>query len=185
MTKLLQIDHPILSLRLATVDDIDNIVRLVESAYRGEQSKQGWTTEAYYIDGQRTDRQEVSELLTRPGSVFILCFDDSQLLGSVQVQKKESSAYLGMFAVSPLEQSRGIGSQLLEAAEKFVACKWRCDSIKMLVITIRHELIAWYQKKGYQKSGIVEPFPYYEPRFGLPTRDDLKMETMTKQLSCH
>lgn len=182
MTKLLQIDNAPFSFRLATESDISSIVQLVESAYRGDLSKQGWTTESDFIKGQRTDAKEVSEHITAADSVIILCFDHDQLVASVQIKKSNQQAWLGMFAVTPERQSAGIGRLVIRQAEHYAQQMWHSKSMMMLVITIRTELIQWYLRLGYKRTGIVKPFPYSEPRFGLPQRDDLVLEVLEKSL---
>ena len=143
-----------LKFRLAKMSDMPSIVSLVESAYRGKHSLNGWTTESEFIDGQRTDEKEVSELIQKDNSILLLCHDDSGLLATLQLQKSGEKAYLGMFAVDPVKQGRGIGYALLKQAEDYAIDQWSCQKMRMLVITIRTELIDWYVRHGYQRSGI-------------------------------
>jgi len=161
--------------------DIDKIVTLVDSAYRGDSSRAGWTTEADFIDGQRTERQEIIEILERSASTILLCEDDGQLVATVQLNKSADKAYLGMFAVDPQRQATGLGIKLLNQAENFVQKEWNSGSMRMLVISIRKELISWYQRHGYNKTGSTKPFPYGETRFGIPKRDDLVLEILEKR----
>jgi len=169
-----------LTYRQGSSSDIDKIVTLVDSAYRGDSSRAGWTTEADFIDGQRTDRQEIIEILERSDSAILLCEADGQLVATVQLNKSGDSAYLGMFAVDPQRQAMGLGLKLLNQAENFVQTEWSSKCMRMLVISIREELISWYQRHGYQKVGKTKPFPYGEERFGLPKRDDLVLEILKK-----
>ena len=180
MTKLLQNNKHKFTFKIADHSNIKDIVRLVESAYRGESSRQGWTTEATFIEGQRTDEREVIELMNKPGSIFILCHDAEKLIGSVQIEKQQDKTYLGMFAVDPERQGDGIGSMLLSQAEAYARDEWVCKAMQMTVITIRKELIDWYVRNGYTPTGELKKFPYEEPRFGKPTRDDLTLETYEK-----
>ena len=161
--------------------DIDKIVTLVDSAYRGDSSRAGWTTEADFIDGQRTERQEIIDILARPASTILLCEDDGQLVATVQLNKSGDGAYLGMFAVDPQRQATGLGIKLLDQAESFVQEEWSSECMRMLVISIRKELISWYQRHGYNKTGKTKPFPYGETRFGIPKRDDLVLEILEKR----
>jgi len=183
MSKLLKNESTSFNFRLADQNDINDIVALVELAYRGEKSKQGWTTEAEFIDGQRTDFDEVSQLMQKTDSVFILCYQQQELVASVQISKSTDYCYLGMFAVNPQRQSSGIGGLLLEQAEHHARQQWTCHLMRMVVISIRQELIDWYRRKGYQPTGKTKPFPYHEPRFGLPKRDDLTLEIYEKKLN--
>ena len=146
--------------------DVTSLVALMDSAYRGENSKQGWTSEAdLFIGNKRTDEATVSNLIKKPGAVFL--------------QKKENRLYLGMFSVSPVVQGKGIGKKLLTAAEDY-AKEQNCTSIFMTVITVREKLIAWYERNGFEKTGKVLPFPVDE-RFGVPTQP-LEMLVLEKHL---
>lgn len=169
-----------LSYRLASKEDIESIIDLVESAYRGDSSRLGWTTEADFIDGQRTDRQEIIEILEKDNQIIILGEKDGQIFASVQLNKSSDHAYLGMFAVDPTMQGNGIGLSLLKYAEEFVQKEWNSQGLRMSVISIREELIAWYTRHGYEKTGKITSFPYEEPRYGIPNRDDLVLERMEK-----
>jgi GNAT superfamily N-acetyltransferase len=155
---------------IATTEDISSLVNLVNGAYRGDISKKGWTTEADMIAGDlRTDEANLGELMQLPGAVFLKYINDkNEIEGSVYLQKKENKMYLGMLCVSPLLQARGIGKKLMAAAYIY-AKDQDCYAIFMRVISIRYELIAWYERQGYLNSGKKEPFPD-EPKFGRPTQ---------------
>jgi ribosomal protein S18 acetylase RimI-like enzyme len=156
--------------QLATKDDIAALNILVNSAYRGESSKQGWTTEADLLDGIRTDENGLEKTLEKPNSWILKCLDElNQIVACVHLEKDETQLYLGMLTVSPTLQNKGIGKLLLQEAERF-ALKENCNSIYMTVITERKELIAWYEKHGYINTGITKPFPMNDPAFGLPKR---------------
>jgi len=172
----------VLSYRLAIETDITAIVSLVDSAYRGQSSRQGWTTEADFIEGQRTDFDEVASLMAATDSCFLLCENEQRLLASVQLKKQGKRAYLGMFAVDPQHQGRGAGGALLQKAEEFVMQQWQLDTVYISVISIRLELINWYLRQGYVKTAQQRPFPYDQPRFGIPTRKDLVLEIFEKRL---
>jgi len=173
--------------RQAENKDTRGIVALVDSAYRGETSRAGWTTEADLLDGRRTFTEEVEAIITEPHNKIILLEDESQLLASVHIKKsganeKEGRAYLGMFAVSPKFQNQGIGKALMTYAEKFVAEEWQCSEIEMTVIRQRVELIAWYEKLGYRMTGETREFPYGDERYGIPKRHDLVLDVLLKRL---
>ena len=154
----------------AVTEDIHDLVRLVNSAYRGDISKKGWTTEANLLKGElRTDEATLNKIINSPEARFLKYVNEKkEIQGCVFLQKKENRLYLGMLSVSPLIQAKGIGKQLMAAAEIF-AKEQACDSIFMKVISIRHELIAWYERQGYSNSGKTEPFPV-DNRFGIPTQ---------------
>lgn len=172
-----------LSFRFATAADAELIVALVESAYRGEASRAGWTTEADLLDGQRTDRQEIEGLLADPGALIVLACEGDAVAGSVVVTRAaERTAHIGMFAVRPKLQARGIGRALLAEAERVAQVCFTATTTKMTVIEQRADLLAWYARRGYAPTGATEPFPYGDPRFGLPRRDDLRFLVLAKRL---
>ncbi len=153
--------------KLANENDIAALNILVNSAYRGEGSKQGWTTEADLLDGIRTDEASLHELIQQPGSVILKYVEDNKIAGCVHLKQEANKIYLGMLTVSPQLQNKGIGKILLAAAE-VEALKRNCTAVFMSVISIRTELINWYKKHGYIDTGIVKPFPANDPSFGIP-----------------
>lgn len=170
--------------RAALWGDRERIVSLVERAYRGEVSRAGWTTEADLLDGQRTDGQEVEELLGDPSVVIILSSLGDDLVGCVKVRESGNRvSHIGMFAIEPRRQSRGLGRALLDEAERVAREQQGATRAEMTVIEQRHELIAWYARRGYRATGETEPFPYDNPRFGLPRRDDLRFVVLVKELA--
>jgi len=172
-----------LSYRHATVTDVAAIVRLVESAYRGEASRAGWTTEADLLDGQRTDATAVAEMLNAPQSTVLLAEDGGQLVGCCRLERRPGAeAYFGMFSVQPLQQGEGVGRQLLAEAERIARDDWAAATMIMTVIAQRAELIAWYERRGYRRTGETEPFPYGNARYGIPRRPDLVFAVLAKQL---
>ena len=168
--------------RAATSADIDTVVALVESAYRGEGSKQGWTTEADMLDGRRTGPDDVIACIERPRSLILLAERDGLLLACAHIAEEDGAGYFGMFSVQPNLQGGGIGKQVIDEAERIVRDDWRLPAMRMTVIDIRDELIAFYQRRGYRRTGITKPFPYGDARFGIPKRDDLRFEVLEKTL---
>lgn len=144
---------------LATTGDIPHITYLLNNTYRGDASRQGWTTEADLIAGDiRADESSVKGVIEKPGSVLLKYTDaGGQLIGCVNLQQHERKIYLGMFSVSPQLQGGGIGKQLLKAAEEY-ALSAGCNAIYMHVISIRTELIDWYKRHGYIDTGKRIPF---------------------------
>lgn len=154
-------------LAFATLDDTPRLVRLVNSAYRGDTSRQGWTTEAHLLDGQRIDEEGMREMLAVPDAAMLLCLGaDNELLGSFYAHPTGSKVYLGMLAVSPDCQARGVGKFLIQAAENY-GLQHSCTVSKMTVISVRAELISFYERLGYRQTGETEPFPA-DPRYGIP-----------------
>ena len=175
-----------LAFRRATSDDVTEVVALTESAYRGEASRAGWTTEADFLDGQRTDAADVSALVARNDARIVLAERDGTLLACCLLEKQNHdgapSGYFGMFSVRPDLQNAGIGRALLAEAERMAREEWHCRQMRMSVIDIRDSLIAWYERRGYRRSGEYKPFPYGDERFGIPKRDDLRFEWLVKTL---
>lgn len=169
--------------RVAAVADIPAIVTLVQSAYRGESGLRGWTTETHLLDGQRTDPEDVAEVIARPGSQVLLAERDGELLACCHIERQGAHAYFGMFAVSPVLQGGGLGRQVLAHAEAIAREQWQCQWMDMTVIEQRDELIDWYQRRGYVRTGQYKPFPYGDERFGIPRRGDLRFELLRKPLA--
>jgi ribosomal protein S18 acetylase RimI-like enzyme len=168
--------------RAAVAKDVPAIVALVESAYRGDASRAGWTTEADLLDGQRTDPGEVSSLISEPAARILLAESEEGLLGSVLLRDEGGAVYIGMFAVRPGLQGQGLGRALLNEAERVGRDELKRREARMTVLVQRAELIAWYERRGYRRTGEREPFPYGDPLFGLPRRDDLAFEVLRKDL---
>jgi ribosomal protein S18 acetylase RimI-like enzyme len=171
-----------LKFRAATLADVDVIIPLVESAYRGDASRVGWTTEADILDGQRIDRQLLVGLIENPDARVLLAEQDAQLMACCELQDQNGIAYFGMFSVRPNGQGAGIGNRVLAEAERIAMQEWGCTEMRMTVIDIRNELIAWYERRGYRRTGVHKPFPYGDERFGIPRRDDLRFEVLSKAL---
>lgn len=151
----------------ATVADANELDLLVNSAYRGDSSRQGWTTEADLLDGTRTDAAALADLIKTPGTIVLKYIEDNQLLGCVELRDEKRTLYLGMLTVKPNLQGKGIGKILLRAAEE-EAKKRGYTAIRMTVISSRKELIDWYVRHGYQFTGERKPFSFNDPRFGQP-----------------
>jgi GNAT superfamily N-acetyltransferase len=154
----------------ATIKDADALNILVNSAYRGESSKQGWTTEADLINGTRTDANALAELLRKPGTTILKYVDEEE----------NNKLYLGMLTVSPKLQGKGIGKELLKASEQ-EALKKSCNTIFMTVISVRKELIDWYLRHGYINTGKRKPFLFTDPRFGQP-KQQLEFVVLEKKI---
>ncbi|MBR7800676.1 GNAT family N-acetyltransferase [Undibacterium fentianense] len=172
---------PVLDFRIATSKDAEAITALVNSAYRGDSSRAGWTTEADLLTGVRVIPNDVLNLIEADGSLILLCLQDEIIVGSVHLQKTEDRAYLGMFAVNPQLQGGGIGKRFMLAAEDLVKRTWQSQKMWMTVITSRHELIAYYERRGYAKTGKVKDFPAEVPDECRLVKE-LKMLELEKRL---
>lgn len=148
-------------------NDIPAIVSLVNSAYRGEVARKGWTHEADLLTGGRIDEAAVKDLMKNAAVTILKYTADNKITGCVCLEKDGDLLHLGMLTVFPGTQNQGIGKQLLAAAEK-LALQFGCKIIEMQVITTRLELIQWYERRGYVRTGVLQPFPYNDDRFGIP-----------------
>jgi ribosomal protein S18 acetylase RimI-like enzyme len=173
-----------LAFRFARPDDVPAIAALVESAYRGESSRAGWTTEADLLDGPRTDAEAISAVLTGPDRVILLAEADGQLVGCCQLDRRpRDEAYFGMFAVRPGRQGQGWGRQILAEAERLARGDWSASTMALSVLAQRPDLIAWYERRGYRRTGETRPFPYGNERVGVPKRPDLVFAVLAKPLA--
>jgi ribosomal protein S18 acetylase RimI-like enzyme len=169
--------------RIATADDAKAVVALVESAYRGASSRAGWTTEADLLDGQRTDVEAVNATISAEDRLVLLAYESETLVGCCELRRlADGTAYFGMFAVVPTLQGSGVGKLVLAEAERRVGELWAATRMEMTVLSQRADLIAWYERRGYRRTGLTEPFPYGDERFGLPRRNDLVFEKLAKTL---
>ncbi|MFI1188433.1 GNAT family N-acetyltransferase [Streptomyces californicus] len=168
--------------RDATGDDVPALVALVESAYRGDSSRTGWTTEADILQGQRTDEQGVREVIDAPASRLLAVERDDELIACCQLEHRGAAAYFGMFAVRPGLQGGGLGKLVIAEAERTAKESWGVTEMHMTVISVRDDLIAWYERRGYRRTGQLTPFPYGDERFGIPQRDDLAFELLVKDV---
>lgn len=168
--------------RQAVIADAETIAQLVNAAYRGESSRAGWTTEADILDGLRTSANEVKRLIEAENTIILLCLKNADLLGSICMEQAPDAIHIGMFVVNPTLQGSGIGKQLLAAAEKLAQQTWVTKKFQMHVITIRHELIAFYERRGYLRTGILSEFPL-NPLVWQPKLAGLQLETLEKIFS--
>jgi GNAT superfamily N-acetyltransferase len=171
-----------ITFRPALHGDIPTLLTLVESAYRGDASRKGWTTEADLLDGQRIDPAGMAEIIAKAGSRVIVFERGGKILACCHIEKQGNACYFGMFAVDPMLQGGGVGKLAMIEAERAARDDFGCNEMQMTVISIRDDLVAWYERRGYRRSGIYKPFPYGDERFGIPKRDDLRFELLTKAL---
>lgn len=167
------------TISVATHSDIPELLLLVNSAYRGEASRKGWTTEADLLAGElRTDAENLRELMEKENAVILQCREEgSGLVGCVYLEKRGDRMYLGMLTVTPERQTAGIGKLLMQAAEEHAASE-QCRAVYFRVLSGRHELVAWYERRGYRLTG--ERQAYDAPaKFGTPSRF-LEFELMEK-----
>lgn len=148
-------------------EDAPQLSMLVNSAYRGDSGRQGWTTEADLIDGSRTDADLLKTIIETPGSIILKYVEAGEIIGCVELRVERDKLYLGMLTVNPSIQGKGIGKALMKASEE-LARKQNCNALFMNVLTERKELIDWYVRHGYHDTGRRKPFAFTDPRFGFP-----------------
>jgi N-acetylglutamate synthase-like GNAT family acetyltransferase len=172
-------------IRTAHPADIPALHALVESAYRGDSARQGWTHEADLLDGQRTDPGRLAAQLADPAeTVLVIEGPGGGLDGCVAISDLGAgAAMLGMLAVRPMQQGGGLGARLIAAAEADAQTRLRAHTMKMTVIPHRLELIAFYERRGYRATGETKPFPAHDPGFGLPKVNDLAFIVLAKPLA--
>lgn len=160
--------------------DAESINQLVNSAYRGDSSKQGWTTEADLLDGTRIDEAAVKELIEKTDTTILKYVEANQILGCVELRQEKGKLYLGMLSVAPNTQGKGIGKKLLHAGEDY-AKSIGINTMIMTVISVRQELIDWYVRHGYQQTGERKPFVVPDTRWGIP-KQELEFVVLEKKL---
>ena len=173
-------ETPHVRVREATSYDVPYIVNLVESVYRGETSKKGWTTEADLLDGQRTDQEMILELMKK--SIFLVAQKDNKIVASVQLEKREGYAYIGMLSVDVNAQNLKLGRRMLDECDQYAHRHWHFKETRITVIERRKELVNWYERRGYKLTGRTEPF-HQDPRFGIPKVNDLLLVEMSRAIS--
>ena len=164
----------------ATNEDSLALALLINSAYRGENSKKGWTTEATILEGSRTNETEILQIIKDPKQNLLKFTEAETIIGCVLLIEKESKLYLGMLTVSPELQNSGIGKKLLAAAEDY-AKQLVLNSIIMTVISIRKELIEWYNRHGYHDTGVREAFPVSNSHIPI-TKEPLEFMVLEKRV---
>jgi ribosomal protein S18 acetylase RimI-like enzyme len=172
-----------IAFRGAAPADIPALHRLIESAYRGEISRLGWTTEADLLDGQRTDPDDLADILADPKQALLTAWRDGRPVACILIADRgEGTGYFGMLSVDPTLQGGGLGRRMIAEAEAAMRERFAARRVRISVFPQRETLIAWYERLGYQLTGDTLPFPYGNPRFGLPLRDDLHFVVMERML---
>lgn len=167
----------------AELGDAHTIAELINSAYRGESSRAGWTTEADILDGLRTSTQELARIIRRDDAFILVGVLRDQIVATVCCERQDAHgrniAHLGMIAVKPTLQNKGHGTTMIQAAEAIALREWRVVGFHMAVITLREELIAFYERLGYARSGEFKKFPE-DSSLWQPKVADLTLEYLVK-----
>ena len=166
-------------LRLARDADVPALRALLESAYRGDSARAGWTHESDLLSGDRTSETEVAGIIAAPHQRFIVAEAAAGVIGCVAITDLAGGrAYLGMLAVSPELQAGGLGRVLIAAAEAEAVRSFAAKAMEMTVIDRRAELIAYYERRGYHQTGEIRPFPYVSPE-----SEGLRMVVLERRLA--
>jgi GNAT superfamily N-acetyltransferase len=167
--------------RIAVPDDAKFLAELINSSYRGDSSRAGWTTEADLLTGSRIDADGICKLILAENSVMLLCLQNDVIISCVHLQKTGDAAYFGLFVVQPVLQGEGLGKLIMQKAESVVQTLWDVKKMWMTVISVRHELIAYYERRGFVRTGRFKPFP---AEIGDEFRlvKNLQFEELEKQL---
>ena len=167
----------------AEINDAENIAQLINSAYRGEESRKGWTTEADILDGLRTSTADVAKIIKREDAFMLIGTHNNEIVATIccewQAIAGSNTAHFGMIAVKPSLQNKGYGKQIIAAAEALTRREWRAVGFTMTVISIRHTLIAFYEKLGYQRTGEFKDFPV-KPELWQPKVEGLNLQYLAK-----
>lgn len=174
---------PDFGVRPATAADVPALVALVNSAYRGDSSRAGWTTEADLLDGVRIDEARMASAIATADQAVLVHERDGAVVACVHVRREAAGGYLGMLTTSPTMQGQGLGRRMIAAAEAWAVAQWQSARMDMTVIALRTELIGWYERRGYASTGLRKPFPYGDERWGVPRRDDLEFVVLRKELA--
>jgi N-acetylglutamate synthase-like GNAT family acetyltransferase len=166
----------IVTIRAATHEDLPALHPVIERAYRGESARQGWTHEADLLEGQRTDLETLEAIVADPAQRLLIAEQDGTVIGCVNLTDKgDGLAYLGLLCIDPALQAAGAGRQLLAAAEACARDELHADRIEMTVIDVRPRLIAWYERRGYARTGERRDFVF-------PVDPPLFMTVLVKSL---
>ena len=168
--------------RTASKFDAEAITKLVNQAYRPVPDLAGWTHESNLVSGSRVSADQVADMLSKPDSIILVGFKDSVIIACVHVEKVESNCHIGMLAVAPNRQGAGDGKQMLAYAENYANEFFGAEKFVMVVVSLRSELIAFYLRRGYQKTGLVMDYPL-SAGAGAPKYANLKVEVLEKHLN--
>ncbi len=168
------------SIRTADTSDAKAITQLVNEAYRPELGAQGWTHESNLVSGDRTNAGQVIEAILKKDSAILLGLKDSDIVACVHIEKVGNSCHIGMLAVQPNLQAAGIGKAMLAQSEYYASVNFGAEKFIMFVVSARPELISFYLRCGYRKTGEVMDYPLSGA--GLPKCRGLNVERLEKSL---
>jgi ribosomal protein S18 acetylase RimI-like enzyme len=169
-----------LELRMAFEANAEEIVALVNRAYHPSPQEPCWTHESNLIFGRRTTTQQVLSLFREQSAILLLCLE-SKIVACVHVEGSQSgTAYIGMLATEPKLQAQGLGKQMLLHAEAYAKEHFRASAFKMLILSSRPELLAFYKRRGYVQTGETEEYPFAD--IGQPIVPGLHFLSLIKTM---
>jgi ribosomal protein S18 acetylase RimI-like enzyme len=170
------------SFGLAVSADAQDLVELIRSAYRGQSSRQGWTSEADLVGGDRIDVQQVLEMIEASNSIVPVLRDEGRIIACCHLERRgKGLAHFGAFAVSPPAQGIGLGRRLMGEAERLAVLTFGSKVLELTALAQQEKLIAWYERIGFSRTGETRPFPA-DPRHARPLRNDLYFVVLSKRL---
>ena len=150
---------------------------LFRSCYRGDSARKGWSNEADLLDGDRTTPEEVAAMIAAPEKRVLLAERDGALVGTVTITDLGGAlAYMGLLCIDPDLQAGGLGRALVREVEQLAVCEFGAKRMELIVVDVREELIAWYERRGYTRTGELRPFP-------LPMDVPYKMVVLERSIS--
>lgn len=185
--------HPVLGESICTEaqqNQIDVLVELVNQAYRPDEAEQSWSNEAHLVKGNRISQQQMQALWTDHSTLLILKsmqMDTAKkrlvekILGCVYIEYQDTAAYIGMLTIAITYQNQGLGHLMLGQAEQHIKKRAAIKTIQMSVLSGRPELLAFYQRRGYQLTGESSAYPV-DADVGQPFDANLKIIKLEKNL---
>ncbi len=165
-----------LILKEADKEQIYEICNLINLAYRGES---GWTKETDLVSGNRAEPDEVREYLTNQKSHLLVASVGGSVKACICVEENEGRGYISFFAVHPDHQGKGVGKDILFQAERFASGQLGINKYVMVVVSQREELISFYERRGYVRTGNIEQYPTHL-NVGVPLNSGLTIEYLEK-----
>jgi len=168
-----------LTFRVATEMDAESIAEIVNGAYRPKKGEGGWTHESDLVKGDRTTPDQVRTLIKDSSVVVGLSADAIVCCAHVAIE--HGAAHIGMLAVSPKLQATGLGKALLGYAERYATEVLGASDMVLIVLRNRPELIAFYLRRGYERTGEFQAYPT-DLSVGTPVRDGLELDVLRKRV---
>lgn len=152
-----------LKFKLAQQTDIPKLVDLINAAYR-QQHGNSWTSEAEIVTGQRINTAQLEHALSQDNVQLWTAIQDGEIVACIGLTFNEHDVEIGTFCIAPHLQNQGIGKQVLDFAENYVRQQislkhQHLNDFVMWVLNVRTELIAYYERRGYVQTGMIDDYP--------------------------